>query len=153
MGASLLCGILFGLVPALRTSKPNLHDTLKEGGRGASGGKHRAQGAFVVSEMAMALVLLVAAGLMIRSLSALWNVNPGFDSRNVLSFGVALAPSTKATSPGRGSGAAPGSPKQAGIDSGSEGGFALLGSAARSRATMKTSSTSKASPSPRARTR
>jgi putative ABC transport system permease protein len=99
MGASLLCGILFGLVPALRTSKPNLHDMLKEGGRGASGGKHRAQGVFVVSEMAMALVLLIAAGLMIRSLSALWNVNPGFDSHNVLSFGVALAPSTKVTSP------------------------------------------------------
>jgi predicted permease len=99
MGASLLCGILFGLVPALRTSTPNLHDTLKEGGRGASGGKHRAQGIFVVSEMAMALVLLIAAGLMIRSLNALWNVNPGFDSHNVLSFGVALAPSTKATNP------------------------------------------------------
>ena len=99
MGASLLCGILFGLVPALRTSKPNLHDTLKESSRGAGGGKHRAQGLFVVSEMAMALVLLIAAGLMIRSLSALWNVNPGFDSHNVLSFGVALAPSTKATSP------------------------------------------------------
>jgi len=99
MGASLLCGILFGLVPALRTSNPNLHDTLKEGGRGGSGGKHRAQGIFVVAEMAMALVLLIAAGLMIRSLSALWNVNPGFDSHNVLSFGVALAPSTKATSP------------------------------------------------------
>src|SRR5467141_13260 len=99
MGASLLCGILFGLVPALRTSKPNLHDTLKGGGRGSGGGKQRAQGAFVVAEMAMALVLLVAAGLMIRSLNALWNVNPGFDSHNVLSFGVALAPSTKATSP------------------------------------------------------
>jgi predicted permease len=99
MGASLLCGILFGLVPALRTSTPNLHDTLKEGGRGASGGKHRAQGVFVVSEMAMALVLLIAAGLMIRSLNALWNVNPGFDSHNVLYFGVALAPSQKTTSP------------------------------------------------------
>ena len=99
LGVSLLCGILFGLVPALRISTPNLHDTLKEGGRGASGGKHRAQGVFVVSEMAMALVLLIAAGLMIRSLNALWNVNPGFDSHNVLSFGVALAPSTKATNP------------------------------------------------------
>jgi len=47
----------------------------------------------------MALVLLIAAGLMIRSMSALWGVNPGFDSHNVLSFGVALAPSHKATSP------------------------------------------------------
>src|SRR5436309_2001137 len=99
MAVSLLCGILFGLVPALRISRPNLQETLKEGGRGSGGGKHRAQGVFVVAEMALALVLLIAAGLMIRSLSALWNVNPGFDSHNVLSFGVALAPSTKATSP------------------------------------------------------
>jgi predicted permease len=99
MGIALLCGILFGLVPALRISKPNLHDTLKEGGRGSGGGKHRAQGAFVIAEMAMALVLLVAAGLMIRSLSALWNVAPGFDSRNVLTFGISLAPSMKEASP------------------------------------------------------
>ena len=96
---ALLCGIVFGLVPALKVSKPNLHDTLKEGGRGAGGGKHRAQGAFVVAEMAMALVLLIAAGLMIRSLSALWSVNPGFDSHNLLSFGVSLAPSMKNASP------------------------------------------------------
>ncbi|HET8925867.1 MAG TPA: ABC transporter permease [Candidatus Acidoferrum sp.] len=99
MVIALLCGILFGLVPALRISKPNLHDTLKEGGRGSSGQKHRAQGAFVIAELAMALVLLVAAGLMIRSLSALWNVNPGFDSRNVLTFGISLAPSMKDASP------------------------------------------------------
>ena len=98
-GVALLCGIVFGLVPALKVSKPNLHDTLKEGGRGAGGGKHRAQGAFVVAEMAMALVLLIAAGLMIRSLSALWSVNPGFDSHNLLSFGVSLAPSMKNASP------------------------------------------------------
>jgi predicted permease len=99
MGTALLCGILFGLVPALRISKPNLHDTLKEGSRGSGGGKHRGQGAFVIAEMAMALVLLVAAGLMIRSLSALWHVNPGFDSRNVLTFGISLAPSMKEASP------------------------------------------------------
>lgn len=92
---SLLSGILFGLVPALRISAPNLHDTLKEGGRGAGGGKHRAQGFFVVAELAMALVLLVGAGLTIRSISALWNVNPGFNSRDVLTFGVALPPSMK----------------------------------------------------------
>ena len=87
---TLACGIFFGLGPALKSARPNLHDTLKEGGRGGSGSRHRAQGVFVVVEMAMALVLLIAAGLMIRSLSALWNVNPGFDSHNLLTFGVSL---------------------------------------------------------------
>jgi predicted permease len=98
-GIALLCGVLFGLVPALRISKPNLQDTLKEGGRGTGGGKQRAQGAFVVAEMAMALVLLIAAGLMIRSLSALWSVNPGFDSHNVLTFGVSLPSSMRDANP------------------------------------------------------
>jgi predicted permease len=98
-GIVLLCGILFGLAPALRTSKPNLQDTLKEGGRGSGGGKHCAQGAFVIAEMAMALVLLIAAGLMIRSLNALWSVNPGFDSHNVLAFGVSLPTSMRDASP------------------------------------------------------
>jgi predicted permease len=95
MGISLLCGILFGLAPALRTSNSNLQDTLKEGGRGSGGGKHRAHGVFVIAEVAMALVLLISAGLMIRSLSALWRVNPGFDARNVLTFSVSLPPSMK----------------------------------------------------------
>src|SRR5437762_8393870 len=95
MGVSLLCGILFGLVPALRTSSSNLLETLKEGGRGTGGGKHRAHGVFAVAEMAMALVLLIAAGLMIRSLNALWSVNPGFDARNLLTFSVSLPPSMK----------------------------------------------------------
>src|ERR1700674_41063 len=99
-GIALLCGILFGLVPALRISKPNLQETLKEGSRGSGGGKQRAQGAFVVAEMAMALVLLIAAGLMIRSLNALWSVNPGFDSHKVLTFGVSLPSSMRDASPG-----------------------------------------------------
>jgi predicted permease len=93
-GISLLAGILFGIVPALRTSHPHLHDTLKEGGRGGSGSRNRAQGAFVVAEMAMALVLLVGAGLMVRSLVVLWRTNPGFDPANVVTFGLALPPST-----------------------------------------------------------
>jgi len=92
---SLLSGMLFGLAPALRISRPNVHDTLKEGGRGAGGKKHRAQGFLVVAELAMALVLLIGAGLMIRSISALWSVNPGFDSRDILTFGVSLPPSMK----------------------------------------------------------
>ena len=92
---SLGCGILFGIAPALKGTRANLHDMLKEGGRGGSGFRHRAQRLLVVVETALALVLLVAAGLMIRSLRALWNVNPGFDSHNVLTFGVALPPAMR----------------------------------------------------------
>jgi predicted permease len=64
-----------------------------------SAGHHRVQGAFVVVEMAMALVLLIGAGLMIRSLMRLWSVNPGFDPHNVLTFSVALPPSANELSP------------------------------------------------------
>jgi predicted permease len=88
VGISFLTGILFGLVPAVKVLRPDMHETLKEGGRGSSGARHRTQSVFVVVEMAMALVLLVGAGLMIRSLVALWNVDPGFQPRNVLSFGI-----------------------------------------------------------------
>jgi len=99
MGVSLLAGIFFGLAPALKTSQPRLHETLKEGGRGSSGTRHRAQAVLVVSEMAMALVLLIGAGLMIRSLAALWNVNPGFRPNNVLTFGLAFPPSMITATP------------------------------------------------------
>ena len=95
---SILAGLLFGLAPALKTARPDLHETLKEGGRGASGTRYRTQGIFVVVEMALAVVLLIGAGLTIRSLVSLWNVNPGFNPHNVLVFGVALPPSiTKQT--------------------------------------------------------
>jgi predicted permease len=99
MGVSLLAGILFGLAPALRTSQPRLHETLKDTGRGSSGTRHRAQSVFVVLEMAMALVLLIGAGLMIRSLAALWSVDPGFRPNNVLTFGLALPPSMMTAAP------------------------------------------------------
>jgi predicted permease len=85
---SVLTGILFGLVPALKMRDTDLHETLKEGGRGSSGARHRAQGIFVVIEMALALVLLAGTGLMIRSLMKLWSVDPGFDPHNVLTFFV-----------------------------------------------------------------
>jgi putative ABC transport system permease protein len=88
---SLLAGVTFGLAPALKTSRPNLQETLKESGRGLSGARNRAQGIFVVMEMAMALILLIGAGLMIRSLVRLWSVNPGFNPRGVLTFDVSLA--------------------------------------------------------------
>ena len=87
-GISLLTGIAFGLVPAIKAMRPDMHDTLKEGGRGGSGARHRMQSVFVTFEMAMAVVLLIGAGLMIRTLTALWNVNPGFDAHNVLTFQI-----------------------------------------------------------------
>jgi predicted permease len=90
VGVSVLTGILFGLVPAIKTLRPDMHETLKEGGRGSSGARHRTQSVFVIVEMAMALVLLIGAGLMIRSLAALWGVNPGFDARNVLAYKVSV---------------------------------------------------------------
>jgi predicted permease len=93
LAASVVAGVMFGLVPALKTSRPDLQSTLKETGRGGSGTRHRAQGVFVVIEMALALVLLTGAGLMVRSLLGLWSVNPGFNPRSVLTFQVSLSPS------------------------------------------------------------
>jgi putative ABC transport system permease protein len=93
LGACMVAGVMFGLVPALKTSRPDLQSTLKESGRGGSGVRHRAQGIFVVIEMAMALILLTGAGLMVRSLLGLWSVNPGFNPRGVLKFAVSLSPS------------------------------------------------------------
>jgi predicted permease len=98
-GISLLAGILFGLTPALKTSQPDLHETLKQGGRGASGTHHRTQNVFVVVEMALALVLLTGAGLTIRSLAKLWSVDPGFNPHNVLTFGFSLPPSMMGAKP------------------------------------------------------
>ena len=99
MGISIVAGILFGLAPALKTSHANLQETLKEGGRGSSGARHRLQGVFVMVEMALALVLLVGAGLMIRSLVRLWGVSPGFNPHHALSFGIAFPPSLSAAPP------------------------------------------------------
>ena len=100
LGISVLTGILFGLVPALKIARPDLQETLKEGGRGSSGTRHRTQRVLVAVEMAMALVLLVGAGLMIRSIAALWSINPGFDAHNVLTFATSFVPQ-KAMTPGQ----------------------------------------------------
>ncbi|MFY9907556.1 MAG: ABC transporter permease [Terriglobales bacterium] len=99
LAISLFAGVLFGLAPALKMSPGNLQDSLKESGRGLSGTRHRVQGVFVVVEMAMALVLLAGAGLMVRSLTRLWNVDPGFNPRNVMTVGVSLPPSMMNASP------------------------------------------------------
>ena len=87
--ASLSAAFLFGLIPAWKTARAEIQETLKESGRGGSGARHRAQGLIVAVEMALALVLLTGAGLMIRSLGNLWNVDPGFDAQNVMNFAVA----------------------------------------------------------------
>ena len=99
MGISLLSGTLFGLVPAWKTSQVDPQTALKDGGRGVSGTHNRAQSAFVVAEMAVALVLLIGAGLMVRSLSQLAKVDPGFEPRNVLTFGLSFPPSMNHASP------------------------------------------------------
>jgi predicted permease len=86
-------GIIFGLVPALKSLRPVLQVTLNENGRGGSGTRHRAQSVFVVVEMALALVLLAGAGLMVRTLARLWSQDPGFNPRNVLTFNLSPPPS------------------------------------------------------------
>jgi predicted permease len=92
LALSLFAGIVFGIAPALKTSRVNLEAILKENGRGASGARHRLQGVFVAVEVAMALVLLVGAGLMVRSLSALWRVDPGFNPSHAITFTLSLPP-------------------------------------------------------------
>jgi predicted permease len=97
MGLSLAAAIAFGLAPALKSSRVNLQEVMKEGGRGTSGGRQRLQGSFVAIEVALALVLLIGAGLMLRSLSALWRVNPGFSPSHAITFNLAT-PSASAIS-------------------------------------------------------
>src|ERR1700730_747158 len=89
---SVMTGLVFGLVPAFHSSRTELTESLKEGGRGSSdGARHnRIRGVLVVSELAIAVVLLVGAGLLIQSLWRLQHVSPGFEPQNVLTFSVAV---------------------------------------------------------------
>lgn len=89
---SLLTGILFGLVPALHASRADLNSILKETGARSGSGlrQNKARGLLVVAEIALAMILLVGAGLLIRTFSALHSVVPGFDPHNVLTMETAL---------------------------------------------------------------
>ncbi len=96
VGISLLSGLLFGLFPVVRYRRPDLAAGLKEGGRGGSAGKerHRARNTLVVAQMALALLLLVGSGLMLRSFQALRSVDPGFDPEGVLTLRITLPEAT-----------------------------------------------------------
>jgi putative ABC transport system permease protein len=89
-------GILFGLIPALTTAKPELTEALKEGGRSSTAGaeRNKVRNSLVVAEIALALVLLIGAGLLLKSYARVQNVDSGFDRRNVLTTEVNL-PDTK----------------------------------------------------------
>ena len=92
IGVSLVCGVIFGLAPALIASRTNLVTSLKESERTESGGgtRHWLRKVFVVAEVAMALVLLISAGLLVRSFNKLLRVEPGFDPHNLLTVRVSL---------------------------------------------------------------
>ena len=87
---TILTGIIFGLAPALHISKPNLSNSLKEGGRGSTGSRHFVRNALVVSEVAFALMLLIVAGLTMRSFQRLLEINLGFRTDNVLTMRLTL---------------------------------------------------------------
>ncbi|MFI5233327.1 MAG: ABC transporter permease [Gemmatimonadales bacterium] len=98
LGASAVAGLLFGLAPALRSSRTDLQEVLKASGRGSSSARGRLQGTFVAAQVALALVLLVGAGLMLRSLQALWRVDPGFNPSHAVTFSLSLASTPNTTS-------------------------------------------------------
>ncbi|HLF82964.1 MAG TPA: ABC transporter permease [Blastocatellia bacterium] len=96
-GVALLTGVLFGLFPALQTSKCDLHAVLKEGGRSGSA-RRSVRGLFVVAEVALALVLLIGAGLLMKSFQKLQEVDPGFKPEHLLAMQISL-PATKYRDP------------------------------------------------------
>jgi predicted permease len=97
---SLVVGILFGLAPALKSWSADLQVSLKEGGRGSTIAHRRAQSSFIVVQVALTLVLLVGAGLLFRTILHLWNVNPGFDTNNIVALKVGVSHSLTKTPSG-----------------------------------------------------
>src|SRR5437763_9097859 len=100
LGVTVITAVAVGLLPALRAARPDLTDSLKQGtaGAGTGRGRQRLRGALVTSEIALAVVLVVGAGLLIRSLWQLRAVNPGFDAQGLVTFWISPAP-TRAQNP------------------------------------------------------
>src|SRR5215469_1000227 len=92
--ASLLSGILFGLAPALHASGVNLNETLKEGERSSSGTHRKTRSTLAVAEIALSMVLLVSAGMLVKSFVRLMQVDPGFDPSHLLVFNIGLSPTS-----------------------------------------------------------
>ena len=94
MGVSIVTGLAFGLVPALSSARSNLNLVLRSGGRGGTGGRTRSRvrDVLMVCEVASSAVLLIGAGLLIRSLVRLQEVNPGFRADHVLTMQLSLPP-------------------------------------------------------------
>ena len=94
LAVTVFAGLLFGLFPALQTSRPNLNETLKDSGQRGSqfGGRNRVGSLFIVSEIALSFILLAGAGLMIKSFLHLREIDPGFNSDNVFAMRLTLPP-------------------------------------------------------------
>jgi predicted permease len=97
LAVSMLAGIVFGLAPVWQTRGVDIQEALKQGGRGSLAG-HRVQNALSMAQVAMTLILLAGAGLLFRTIRHLWQVNPGFETHNVVAFRAGLPPDA-ATSP------------------------------------------------------
>jgi predicted permease len=97
LAVSVATGLIFGLAPALEMSRLDLHTTLQEGSRGSTGGQDKLRSMLMVGEVAASLVLLIGAGLMLRTMWQLSRVRPGFNPQNLLTFSVGLSPANRAS--------------------------------------------------------
>src|SRR6185312_13324420 len=97
LGISVAVGILFGLAPAFKSMSSDLNSTMKQAGRGTTGGHHRMQNVLVVGQMALSLVLLAGATLLFRTIRDMWKTDPGFTPQNVLTFRIGSSPSSTDT--------------------------------------------------------
>jgi predicted permease len=97
LALSVATGVVFGLAPALQVSRLDLHTTLQEGSRGSTGSQRGLRSVLVVAEVAASLVLLIGAGLMLKTMWELSRVSPGFNPQNLLTFSVGLSPANRST--------------------------------------------------------